>query len=247
MNLLEMVQDILSDMSSDNVNSIYDTEESTQVAQIIRTTYEEMMGRRDWPHLKQLMALESFSDPMFPTYLLLPENARRLEWVNYNKRTVDKPEINFQRLKWLEPRDFIQWSNSRQNSNPATMLIMSINGVSYKIDSSIPPTYFTSFTDRIIVLDSFVSDLESTVQGSQTQCEIYMYPTWNPIDTFVPNIPIHLFPALLAEAKSTCFLVLKQMENAKAEQISRRQQNALSLRGWRVHGGIRYPNYGRRV
>ena len=37
--LLEMTQDIMSDMDSDEINSINDSVEALQVAQIIKTTY----------------------------------------------------------------------------------------------------------------------------------------------------------------------------------------------------------------
>ena len=40
MTLLAMVQDILNDMDGDEVNSISDTVEAEQVAQIIKTTYD---------------------------------------------------------------------------------------------------------------------------------------------------------------------------------------------------------------
>ena len=40
MSLLEMTQDILSDMDSDEVNSINDSVESLQVLGIIKNTYE---------------------------------------------------------------------------------------------------------------------------------------------------------------------------------------------------------------
>jgi hypothetical protein len=46
MTLLEMTQDILSDMDSDEVNSINDSVESLQVAQIIKTTYFNIVNGR---------------------------------------------------------------------------------------------------------------------------------------------------------------------------------------------------------
>jgi len=49
--LLEIVQDIMNDMDGDEVNAISDTIESQQVAQIVKTTYLEMMANRNWPHL----------------------------------------------------------------------------------------------------------------------------------------------------------------------------------------------------
>ena len=55
MTLLEMVQDILNDIDSDPVNSIDDTEESVQIAQIIKTSYFALSTNRNWPHQKKLI------------------------------------------------------------------------------------------------------------------------------------------------------------------------------------------------
>ena len=76
--LLEIVQDIMNDMDSDEVNSISDTEESSQIAQIVKTTYFEILGRRDWPHLSKFTNLNSISD-----YLKV--------FNNINKRPAQEP------------------------------------------------------------------------------------------------------------------------------------------------------------
>ena len=58
MTLLEMVQDIMSDMDSDEVNSINDSQEATQVAQIIKSTYYNIIDGRDMPFLYELFQLQ---------------------------------------------------------------------------------------------------------------------------------------------------------------------------------------------
>jgi hypothetical protein len=65
--LLEMTQDILNDMDSDEVNSISDTVEAQQVANIIKTCYNEMISNRDWPHLRKLVQLDSLQTLRSPT------------------------------------------------------------------------------------------------------------------------------------------------------------------------------------
>jgi len=46
--VLDMVQDVLSDMDSDEVSSIDDTVEAMQVAQIIKTAFYEVINDGDW-------------------------------------------------------------------------------------------------------------------------------------------------------------------------------------------------------
>lgn len=49
--LLDIVQDVLSDMDSDEVNSINDSIEALQVAAIAKSTFYNIIDGRDWPHL----------------------------------------------------------------------------------------------------------------------------------------------------------------------------------------------------
>lgn len=245
MTLLEMVQDILSDMSGDYANSLGDTEESLQVAQIIKSTYNEMMSRREWPHLRKVSALQSYGDSRYPVFLIVPENVRRMEWVTYTQKTTSSPNAAPSEVKYLEPGKFVQYTNSRDSSNANVTIISTPDNISLRILTNHPPTYWTSFDDKLIVMDSYDKAIEDTLQGPNTQSEYLIYPIWQDTNNFVPNMPAHLFPALLAEAKSTCFLVIKKMANEKAEQQSVRQQRSLSSNGWRVAGGVRYPNYGR--
>jgi hypothetical protein len=246
MTLLDIVQKILNDMNSDYVNSINDTEESLQVASIVEDTYYEMMNRRDWPHLKKLVGLESFNDSFYPTYLLLPKGTKKVEWVTYNQKKEHGADDYFAPVKYLHPDEFIQYTNGRNSSNQNVRVVRNTENVPLKIFNDCPPKYWTSFDDTKLFFDSYMSTIEDTLQGVNAQAEVYIFPSWEMRDDFVPNLPMNVFPALLAEAKSSCFYTIKESANEKAEQQSSRQQKWLSFQGWRTHGGIRYPNYGRR-
>lgn len=81
--LLEMTQSILSSMGSDEVNSISDTTESLQVADIIRQTYMNMIGRYDLPQHNQLFQLQPSNDATRPTLMTFPNGVVRIEWMKY--------------------------------------------------------------------------------------------------------------------------------------------------------------------
>lgn len=83
MTLLDMTQSILSSMGSDQVNSIGDTVESTQVAECLRTTYYNMLGRYDLPEHNQFVQLVASTNAAQPTLMTLPEGISRIEWVKY--------------------------------------------------------------------------------------------------------------------------------------------------------------------
>lgn len=243
--LLEIVQDIMNDMSADHVNSIGDTEESLQVAQIVKSTYEEMTTRREWPHLKKLMPLVSYSDNRYPTHLFVPETMRQIEWINYDQKSVENPNAGFEQIKYLDPQKFIQFTNSRNSNLVSTETVRTVDGVPFKILTDHAPTYWTSFDDTVIIMDSYDKAVEDTLQGQNAQAYMELHPDFQMTDSFIPEMPSHLFPALIAEAKSVCFYVIKTQANEKAEQISKRQQNRMAQDGWRMKGGIKYPNYGR--
>ena len=95
-------------------------------------------------------------------------------------------------------------------------------------------------------MDAYDVGIDSTLQTSKTQCYGKQDPSWTMSDAFIPDLPANAFSLLLNEAKSTCFLVIKQMANNKAEQHSVSQRRRMSQQAWRVAGGITYPHYGRK-
>lgn len=254
MTLLSMVQDILNDMDSDEVNSINDTIEAMQVAQVIKTTYYEMLGNRNWPHLKKLIQLEASTDSEKPTKMRLGANVKELIFVKYDKRGLtnlsnpfDKSEDIrrfYKDVTYLTPEEFLSKVNLRDNSLEEVLLVQE-DFVEIAIQTNKAPQYYTTFDDEYLFFDSYDSSVDDTLQSCKTQVMAYVEPSWSPLDDFVPFLPSEAFPALLAEAKSTCFLVLKQMQNAKAEQQSRRQQQWLSRKAWKVADESVYPSYGR--
>ncbi len=245
--LLSMVQDILNDQDSDEVNSISDTEEAVQIAQIIKTTYFEMIDRRDWPHLSKFGILDSVSNPAKPTHLGTPDNMSKLEWFKYNKKKVGDTRNRYQDIIYLYPDEFIARTNDRNLDEANVIEVSDYGGAKFQVYNDKQPTYYTSFDDDFIVLDSYNATLESSVQGGNTQVRIYTIPSWTVSDTFIPDFPMEAFSGLLAEAKSVASFKLDDTVDQKAEQQASRQQQRLSKDGWSVKGGIRYPNYGRPI
>lgn len=245
--LLEIVSDILNDMDSDEVNSINDTIESQQVAQIVKTCYFEMIAHRNWPHLRKLVQLEASGTLTKPNYLQLPVGTKELVFFKYDKFTDDNPKSRLQEVRYKEPDSFLRMISGRDDTLSTVDTVTDFSGTKLLIANNLPPTYWTSFDDNYIVTDSYDSAVESTLQKSKTQCLAYIDPVWVHSDTAIPDLPSEAFPALLEEAKSTAFLSVKQMANQKAEQKATRQQRWLSRKAWAAKGGIKYENYGRKA
>jgi len=247
MTLLEMTQDILSDMDSDEVNSINDSVESLQVAQIIKTTYYNIIDGRDYDFLYELFQLDSSGDSNRPTHMKLPENIIDLKYIKYNTRTSTDTKDKYLKVKYLNPEDFMEIVDTRDSSKSNVTVVSDTTGISINVKNDKAPEYFTSFDDEYLVFDSHDSVVDSTLTNSKTQCHGKRSVVFSITDSFTPDLPVQMFSYLLAEAKSTAFVTLKQMPNAKAEQVSNSQKRRMSQDAWRLKNGIEYPNYGRSV
>ena len=110
-NLLDIVQEILSDLDSDEVNSIDDTIESEQVVTILKSTYYAMIANRDWPHTRQALKLSALGDSSKPTHMKIEDNVKTICFINYNKIKQGETRKNYTKLEYLEPEKFIYKTN----------------------------------------------------------------------------------------------------------------------------------------
>lgn len=243
--LLDMVQDIMSDSDSDLVNSIDDTPESQQVAQIIKTAFYDIINTKNWPHLRQLSQLDSGSTAQ-PTHCKLPTRVKELKEVRYDIAKATDTRKRYQSMEYLYPDEFLDRVNALDTSNANVSEVVDNSGVTLAIKNDTAPQYWTSFDDEYIVFDSYDSAVDTTIQNSKTAIIIIREPTWTHTDNAIPDLPSEAFSLLLAEAKSRAFLALSQEPNEKAEQQARRSRIWLSRKGYEAKGGVRYPNYGRR-
>jgi len=248
MTLLEMTQDILSDMDSDEVNSINTTPESLQVAQIIKTSYYNIVDGTDYPFLYELFRMTASGTTARPTHMLLPEDIIDLKYIKYNSKLKSTDKDLFQVIEYKTPEEFMHLTDARDSTATATVLkVTDPTGITINILKNKQPQCFTSFDDVTMVFDSYLATLDSTLQSSKTQCHGKRSIAFTIADAFTPDLPVQMFTYLLNEAKSACFLTLKQMANQKAEQISVTQRRKMSQDAWKLQAekGIMYPNYGR--
>ena len=247
MTILDMTQDILSDMESDEVNSINDTVESLEVAQIIKSTYYSIIDGKDWPHLYRMFQLTSSGDNNLPTYMTLPERVSDLAWVKYDAKEFGETREKYRKLTFKNPEEFMKELDARDSDQTyITVMVDPVSSVPLNIYNDRAPLYYTSFDNEHIILDAYDVAVDSTSQSSKTQCFGKFDPVWTMDDSFIPDLPANAFSYLLNEAKSTCFLRIKQAPDQKSEQHSISQRRRMSQQAWRVNGGIQYGDYGRK-
>lgn len=243
--LLEMTQAILNEMDADEVAAITDTFESEQVALIIRDSFFNIIDKRNWPHLRKLIAVTE-SDASSPSTIILPDPIKEVIDLRFNKQRSGETRRRYEKLKYLYPDEFLDLSNNRNNDAANVDVITTPESVELLIMNDRHPQYWTSFSDTSLTFDSYDSAQYTFIPATSIQCYAYETPTWNHIDAFTPDLPEEAFTYLLEEAKSTAFYTLKNMINEKAEKRSQIHNAWLSRKAFTAAGGVRYPNYGRK-
>ena len=165
----------------------------------------------------------SLSDSTKPTHFRFDasgsDSIQGLCLVRYDKSDTSG-EYNYQEVYWKEPMDFI---SGMQYNNDNSVIVEDVNGsTKLAILNDKMPSYYTTFDNEHIVMDSYDATVDTTLQASKTQAFITKIPTFTISDSFVPDLSDTLKPLLLAEAKSVCFSIFKQGVDPKIDQSARR-------------------------
>ena len=239
--LLQIVQNILSDMDSEDVNSISDSIEAEQIASVVRDVYYNMVSTRMIPEHQELVKLVSLSNSARPTHFQVPDSVKRIDFIRYNVSTTSETE--FKEIQYIEPLLFL--TLHQDGANVTT--VYDVNGnTPLLIRNDQMPTYYTSFDDLHIVMDSYKSDTDQILAENKTQALGHKIPTFTISDNFTPDLDEVLFPYLIAESKSTCFSLFKSGVDQKIEQAARRQKSYMQSDMYRVKKENKRPYYGRR-
>ena len=247
MTLLEITQDILSVMDGDSVNSIYDTEESEQVAKVVIRTFNAMVSGNTWYHTRKGLTLVPLSDLTRPTHIRLGDNVKELNSVNYDKAKLGVLHKEYAPVKYKRPDDFLRYTNMHNSSKDNILSVRDFSGIELLIQNDKAPDYCTSFDDKVLIFDSYDGAVESTVQESKVQAFGSVVPELKFEDDAVPDLPPDAMSGLVEEATSKCQWLIRQFEDPKSEQEAKRQSVWMARKQWRVAGGIKYRDYGRKV
>lgn len=232
--LLELTQSILNDLDGEAVNSIFDTEEAIQYANVVRDTYFNIVAARQTPEHDELLKLTALSDSSKPTILKYPTNVKEIRLFEYDGKEV----------YWKDPLKFLDGLPSDGETN-----VLSFDdptsGITLTCRSDKGPRYYTSFDNEYIICDSYDSTVDTTLQESKTRCWGTKYPTFTMSDSFTPDLNETLFPYLLAESKSVCFSVFKSGSDPKVEQAARRLKSGIQNDRYKTKRDNTRNYYGR--
>lgn len=246
--VLQLVQNILSSLDLDNVNSISDTEEATQVSLILERSYYALIARKQWKFMEKTMNLQSVGNALNPTKIKIPDNVNRITCLRY-KLFLDTDNIPESPIQWKQipykfPCDFIDHVQRRDPNADNILTVDNDDGVEMYIQTDKAPEFWTSFDDTFIYFDNLDRVGNSTMSGFRSSINAIVEQPWVQSDTFVPVLPQDMFTALEAEARSIAWTEFKQTTNAKAEQEARRQYIIMRENEPRVDEPRVFVNYG---
>ena len=217
--LLAIVKEILSVADSDDVNTISDSEESLQAANIVKEVWRDMVVDGQ-PEHESLIKLTALSDTDFPTHFQLADGIKEVKCIWYD--ISDDGSYDYRQLTFKTPEEFLSIVDAR--SSDYTSVDDKTAGTKLRIINDQHPNYYTSFDDEFIVMDSHKSTVDTTLQESKIRALGTTYPTFTLSDTYTPDIDANLFPQLIQESKSRFFSVYKGQPDPKLEQSARRNR-----------------------
>jgi hypothetical protein len=250
--MLQIVQKTLEALNLDEVNSISDSPDAEQIAQIAQDSYYELLNQAEWPHTIRLEQLESVADAAKPNYLRIPDEVTRIDDFKYDATLTDDEDnpvdlIEIKSVKWCSPVDFLRITQRRNTELDEISTITDFNGVRYHIYNDRNPSYWTSFDDEYVVCDAYNSDVESTLQGNKSQALMKWIENVVISDDTQVSAPSHFYQTWLAETKSTAFIYMKQEASPKDEQRARRGLAVLRRNASRTDRDDGKVKYGRPV
>jgi hypothetical protein len=193
--LLNMVQNILSSMSSDEVNSIGDTVESMQIAQIIQNKYYDIVARGDLTLDNVLFQLNPSDNSTLPVLMTLPAGVSRMDWIKYyNTNPRDNTQNSqFGSFSHALNTDLVSTVNWTVTSTTSVTIVTTGN-VTFTVNAGAPiqigqlaqanATAGNSLIGRVVSYSGTTLILAITNRtGSGT------FASWSIASITVPNVP----------------------------------------------------------
>ena len=223
--LLKIVQDVLVSIGGDEVNSIEDTVEASDVASVVEACFEAIVGADGDRENKNVYTLTAVGDTK-PVMLLLPSEALSLEWLRYNVKDTADPYPVWRDLMYLPVEEFLSLSMNLPSEADATIesFTHNVNGsnVTFYFRNDRAPTYYTTLDDTIIICDAYDSEVDTSLQESKTLCFGELAVAFQKVDGFVIPFDYKTTIKLVETAKARASLEIRQAQNPAAERVARR-------------------------
>lgn len=223
--LLRVVQDYLTYVDGFQVDSIFDSEESMQAAQIAEHVFNTIVDKnRDLMYCTVVRSLDPSMDNALPCVLRVPSEIRRIHnseiWYNVHEGTG----VQWHRVQFIDPVEFLALSNGA-STDPDNTAVQQINGVPFIICTNKHPDYCTTFDDQVLVFDSYNSAVDTTLQESKTKVISTQIPVFLIEDSFEIPLPERMLSGYTDTVINECAVALRAVGNPN---VARRTNQFLS-------------------
>lgn len=242
--LLQIVQDIMNDLDSDKVNSISDTVEAEQIAQVCQSVYFDVITTMPLPEHKELTSLTGLSNSTYPNFMD-SSTLISIQEVRYNV-SEETGKVKYRVIPYYEPEEFLARILKRDTSADNVILVSDpTSGIQLPIINDEMPNYYTLFDNKYICFDAYKATVDTTLQTSKTLALGVKYPSFTVEDNAIPDMGDTVFPYYISECKSRCFSMFKGGPDPKVEQFARKQRYFLRNDRWKTGQPSIRNDYGR--
>lgn len=218
--LLKVVQNYLDYVDGFQVDSIFDSDEATQAANIAEHVFYRVIDKnRDTPSMAYIGSLDASLDPTRPNILTIPAQVNRIHNSEVSYNVSMDGGVQWQTVKFLHPEQFLQ-AISGYNTNTPNTEVTQVNGIPFVILNDRHPMYCTTFDDKVIVFDSYNKDADTTLQESKTRVIGTQSVVFLQEDDFVIPLPTRMHSGYQDAVITECCEALRDIVKPTAARYA---------------------------
>ena len=246
--ILQLVQQLGEAIGSDEIDTLDETIEASEIATILEQTVTEITSRKRWEFTKdRVRQLDNRAgDSTQLNTLVIPSDVTRISCLRY-RDTSNTSVTTFLDLLYMQPCEFIEYVQARDSSDANITAIPNDDGVLINVLTDNTPTRWTSFDEETITFDAYDASLGA---GNLIVDSVIIADIVPVIDFTDPTatlkVPERMETLVYNEALSTCAIRLRQTVDPKAERVARRQHISLRENEHITNKDTKERNYGRR-
>jgi hypothetical protein len=246
--ILQLVQQLGESIGSDEIDTLDETIEASEIATILEQTVTEVISRKRWEFIKdrvRQLDIRDIASTQLNT-LVIPSDVTRINCLKY-RDTNNADVTTFIKLTYMQPCEFIEFVQARNSADSNITAIANDDGVLINVLTDNAPTRWTSFDEENITFDAYDATLGTGNLIADSVIIADIVPVIDYTDaTATLKVPERMETLIYNEAVSTCAIRLRQTVDPKAERVARRQHIALREQEHITNKDIKEANYARR-
>jgi len=244
--ILQWIQELGEGIGSDEIDSIDETIEASEIMTIFKRTIDGIISRKTWEftsdRIRQLDAREDGSTQL--NTLQIPDDVARINCLKY--KDTNASTTKFTEITYMQPCEFIEFVQSRNSADSNVTAIANDDGVAINVVTDAPPTRWTSFDEEIITFDAY----DATKGTGNLIADSVIIADIIPVNDFTDptatlKMPERMETLIFNEALSTCNYILRQTRDPRADRLARRQHVSLREQEHITNKDSKEANYGR--